>query len=64
MDEGKIFIGDVAFETRKELENCKQEAGKYRDSDEIYFVYNDIKSLFSNADFVKPSHCSGIITLS
>ena len=61
---GKIFNGDIAFETRKELENCKQEYGKYWDSDEIYFVYYDIKSHFSNADFAKPSHCSDIITLS
>lgn len=51
VDGGKIFIGYVAFETRKELENCKQEAGKYRDSDENYFVYDEIKSNLSNADF-------------
>lgn len=63
-DGGKIFIGYVAFETRKELENCKQEAGKYRYSDKNYFVYDKIKSYFSNADFAKPSHYSGIITLS
>lgn len=59
---GKIFIGDVAFETRKELENCKEQAGKYWDNDEIYFVYDEIKNYLTNTNFEKVSHCSGIIT--
>lgn len=42
VDGGKIFIGYVAFETREELEHCKQESGKYRYSDENYFVYDEI----------------------
>ena len=36
-DGGKIYIGDVAFESRRDLEACKREAEKYWDYDEIYF---------------------------
>lgn len=33
---GKLIIGDVAFNTRDELEKCKLEAGGDWDDDEIY----------------------------
>ena len=63
-DRGKIFIGDVAFKTRKELEECMEQAGKYWDDDEIYFVYDEIKNYFSSINFEKVSYCSGVIIIS
>ena len=60
---GCIYIGDVAFVSREELEKCKSEVGDDWDDDEIYFVYDELKSHFSNIRFEKMSCCAGIITL-
>lgn len=62
-DGGKIYIGDVAFESRKDLEACKKEAEKYWDDDEIYFVYDEIKKSLPDISFEKYSFCAGILTL-
>ena len=40
-ENGQILIGDVAFQTRSELEKCEQEAGDEWDDEEIYFVVDD-----------------------
>ena len=63
-DGGKLLIGDVAFDTRAELEKCKTEAGDEWDEDEIYFVFDEIKKAFPQAKFEQKSYCSGIITIS
>ena len=62
-DGGKILIGDVAFNTRHELEICKNQAGSDWDSEEFYFVYDEIKDSFPNSSFDQISHCAGIITI-
>ena len=62
-DGGKIYIGDVAFESRRDLEACKREAEKYWDDDEIYFVYDEIKKSFPDINFEKFSFCAGLLTL-
>lgn len=60
---GKILIGDVAFETREELDRCRQQAGDEWDDDEIYFVVDELKSTFPTLQFIPVSHCAGILTL-
>ncbi|MBE5860910.1 MAG: class I SAM-dependent methyltransferase [Butyrivibrio sp.] len=62
-EDGKLLIGDVAFKTRVELESCKSEAGDEWDEDEIYFVLDEIKKSFPQAQFEQKSYCSGIITI-
>ena len=62
-DDGKIFIGDVAFETRDELEKCKVSEGDAWDEDEIYFVLDEMKKSFPNIKFIPKSYCSGIIEI-
>ena len=62
-DGGKILIGDVAFKTRRELEECWAEAGDEWDDEEIYFVADELRKSFPGLKFAKISHCSGIITL-
>ena len=62
--EGKILIGDVAFETRAELDRCRQEAGDEWDDEEIYFVADELKREFPDLTFTKVSFCSGVLTLS
>ena len=60
---GQIFIGDVAFETRRDLENCRIQTGKDWDDDEIYFAYDEIKTALPQMEFEKFSHCAGLMTI-
>lgn len=60
---GKIYIGDVAFWSRKDLEACRQEAKVYWDEDEFYFVYDELKKEFSGLSFDQVSFCAGILTI-
>lgn len=62
-DGGKLIIGDVAFNTRAELEKCKTESGDDWDDDEIYFVIDELRNSFPNVSFEQKSYCSGIITI-
>ncbi|SUY45310.1 methyltransferase, type 12 [Clostridium putrefaciens] len=60
---GEIIIGDVAFETRELLEQCKIGSGDYWDDEEIYIVFDELKESFpkNNITFIFISHCAGII---
>lgn len=58
-----IYIGDVAFETRSDLEKCKKQYGKHWDNEEIYFVYDEMKKEFVNSEYIKYSDCAGIIKI-
>ena len=62
-DNGQILIGDVAFETREKLEQCREAAGDEWDDEEIYFVADELKCSFPNLSFLQVSHCAGILTL-
>ena len=61
--DGRILIGDVAFETRKDMELCAQMAGDEWDDEEFYFVIDELKKVFPGLEFAKLSHCAGILTL-
>ncbi|MDI6619095.1 MAG: class I SAM-dependent methyltransferase [Clostridiales bacterium] len=61
---GKILIGDVAFENRLLLNSCKEACGEGWDEDEFYFVYDELKEHFKNKiTFKKFSFCAGILTI-
>ena len=60
-EDGKILIGDVAFETRDKLEQCRQEAGDEWDDEEVYFVADELKSIFPSLVFKQISYCAGIL---
>ena len=60
---GMILIGDVMFETQKELEKCREELLDKWDNDESYCVVSDLKKEFPNLQFERISFCSGIISL-
>ena len=62
-ENGKIIIGDVAFETRKDLEQCKLKAGDTWDNDEIYFVVEELRKEFPDLSFTQMSDCSGVLIL-
>jgi putative AdoMet-dependent methyltransferase len=61
---GQILIGDVAFETRGDLERCKAAAGGEWDDEEIYCVADELRKAFPALRFEQISHCAGILSLS
>ncbi len=62
-ERGQILIGDVAFETRNDLERCRLLAGDEWDDDEIYFVADELCRAVPSLTFTKVSDCAGILAL-
>lgn len=60
---GCIYIGDIAFETRAQLEACRAQAGDEWDEDEIYFVFDEWKEYFPGMTFEPFSSCAGLLSL-
>ena len=60
-ENGRIVIGDVAFETRAELDQCRQKAGSEWDEEEIYFVADELRAFFPNLSFTQISYCSHVM---
>lgn len=60
---GQILIGDVAFENRSQLEQCRKDVGDEWDDDEIYFVVDELKGEFPELGFKRISHCSGVLSI-
>ena len=60
---GRIYIGDVAFGTREELNDCRENCGDEWDEDEFYLVAEEISKEIAGVRFEKVSHCAGILTL-
>jgi putative AdoMet-dependent methyltransferase len=66
-EEGKLYIGDIAFETREKLEKCREENTGHWDRDEFYFVHGELKESLENKcqyDFHPMSHCGGVFVIS
>ncbi len=62
-ESGKILIGDVAFETRADMEQCMREAGDEWDDEEFYCVAEELRKEFTGLAFERVSFCAGILTL-
>jgi len=63
---GKILLGDVSFEKRNELEECKAKYNEYWDNDEFYFIVEEIKNQLNDeyfCEYIKISHCAGVLTI-
>ena len=60
---GKIYIGDVAFGTWEELNDCRESYGDEWDEDEFYIVAEDISLEIAGVQFERFSHCAGVLTL-
>lgn len=60
---GCICIGDVAFQNREALEQCKAQVGSGWDEDEIYFVFDELSPFLPQMKFQQISHCAGILFL-
>lgn len=61
---GAVLVGDVAFETRRELELCRAHAAEEWDSEENYPVAEELRRLFPALEFERISFCAGILRLS
>ncbi len=62
-EDGCIYIGDVAFETRAELERQRVLIGEEWDEEEIYFVADEFTKSFPKARFQPISFCAGLFSL-
>lgn len=62
-DGGCLYIGDVAFETRAELERCRALIGDGWDDEEIYFAVDELIKSFPQMDFAQFSFCAGLLSL-
>ena len=60
---GRIYIGDVMFGNRVQMEACKADAGDKWDDDEIYFVVDELQKRFLQMHFEPLSYCSGVLAL-
>ena len=60
---GRIFIGDVAFGTREELNDCRECCCDEWDEDEFYLVAEEVSTEIEGVQFEKVSYCAGILTL-
>ena len=60
---GQVLIGDVAFENRSQLEQCRKDVGDEWDDDEIYFVVDELTREFPELGFRQISHCSGVLSI-
>ena len=61
---GQILIGDVAFGSRSQLEQCRKDVGDEWDEEEIYFVIDELMKDFPSFAFDQVSYCAGILSLS
>lgn len=61
---GKILIGDIAFETKEDMDNCQNQAGDEWDDEEIYIVKEDLQRDFPDLEFKKISFCGAVIIIS
>ncbi|WP_249414038.1 class I SAM-dependent methyltransferase [Alteribacter keqinensis] len=63
---GKIFIGDVAFETREHLNTCREENLHHWDGNEFYFVADELEEALRGVcrvTFHKHSYCGGVFVI-
>ena len=65
-EDGKIIIGDVAFETEEMMRKCAEDSADYWDEDEFYLIYAQLLEelgSFCKLDYQQDSHCSGILKI-
>ncbi|GHV06663.1 hypothetical protein FACS1894217_05810 [Clostridia bacterium] len=64
--DGRIIIGDVSFQTRDDLDKCKNSCGDAWDNDEFYFVFEEIYdrlNAYCDMKYHKFSDCSGVLEI-
>lgn len=59
---GYVLIGDVAFETVKQMMQCKEKSKAAWDDEESYPIVELLKPAFPSLRFEKIAFCSGILS--
>ncbi len=62
-DGGCLYIGDVMFETRTELERQKALIGEEWDDEEFYFAVDELTEFIPQAQYEKFSFCAGLLSI-
>lgn len=65
-ENGSIIIGDVSFQTRNDLESCKESSGDDWDDNEFYYVFSEIEARLKSRcalTYHQFSHCAGIMEI-
>ena len=60
---GCLYIGDVMFETRTELERQKALIGEEWDDEEFYFAVDELTEFIPQAKYEKFSFCAGLLSI-
>ncbi|MDE7016539.1 MAG: class I SAM-dependent methyltransferase [Lachnospiraceae bacterium] len=60
---GCLYIGDIMFETRVELERNKTLIGEEWDDDECYFVVDELTKFIPQVKYEKYSFCAGLLSI-
>ncbi len=60
---GCIYIGDVAFASRADLEACRERFSDEWDEEEIYLVAGELRQHFPELIFEQISCCAGLVKL-
>lgn len=60
---GCLYIGDVMFETRTELERQKTLIGEEWDDDEFYFAVDELTKFIPQVKYEKFSFCAGLLSI-
>lgn len=65
--DGKILIGDVAFQDDEELKKCREKTGNSWDCDEIYIVADTMEKRLNgsalNFRYQQISECAGVLEI-
>ena len=62
-EDGKILIGDIAFENREKMEQCRQENIDEWDDDEYYFAADEFRKEFPGMTLEQISFCGGVLEI-
>ncbi len=62
-DGGCLYIGDVMFETRTELERQKALIGEEWDDEEFYFAVDELTKFIPRMKYEKYSFCAGLLSI-
>ena len=65
-DEGQILIGDVAFETKRDMERVRAQSSGWDDAEYYIIAEEMVRELAKHqlqSEFVKTSSCSGVLVI-
>jgi len=62
-EDGRMYIFDVSFRTKKDYDQYRREHLDVWDDDEHYFIASEMTKHFENCDYIQFSDCGGLYTI-